>query len=108
RHMLMAALGFAVGRGARAGAAPAQPATPVNFDVPAGACDCHTHVFGDPARFAFAATRSYTPDALRQLGASARGVAVIDDTTPDTALDEMHRAGIRGIRLNLETGGVTD
>ena len=20
-----------------------QPATPVNFDVPPGACDCHTH-----------------------------------------------------------------
>ena len=26
-----------------------QPATPVNFEVPAGACDCHTHIHGDPA-----------------------------------------------------------
>jgi hypothetical protein len=28
-----------------------QPATSVNFDVPAGACDCHTHIHGDPAEF---------------------------------------------------------
>jgi hypothetical protein len=24
-----------------------QPSMPVNFDVPAGACDCHTHIHGD-------------------------------------------------------------
>ena len=28
-----------------------QPATNVNFDVPAGACDCHTHIHGDPPNF---------------------------------------------------------
>jgi predicted TIM-barrel fold metal-dependent hydrolase len=121
-----------------------QPVTPVNFDVPPGACDCHTHIFGDPTRFAFTPRRTYTPepasvdemralhrslhtsrvvivqpsvygtdnactlDAIRQLGDNARGVAVIDEKTPASALDEMGRAGIRGIRLNLETGGVTD
>lgn len=47
-------------------------------------------------------------DAMKQLGSRARGVAVIDEKTPDSALDEMHRAGIRGIRLNLETAGQTD
>jgi predicted TIM-barrel fold metal-dependent hydrolase len=47
-------------------------------------------------------------DAMKQLGARARGVAVIDDKTPESALDEMDRAGIRGIRLNLETAGQTD
>jgi predicted TIM-barrel fold metal-dependent hydrolase len=46
---------------------------------------------------------SCTIDAVRQLGASARGVAVIDKTTPRTALEEMNAAGIRGVRLNLET-----
>ncbi len=46
--------------------------------------------------------------AMKQLGARARGVAVIDEKTPDSALDEMDRAGIRGIRLNLETSGQTD
>ena len=39
-----------------------QPSTPVNFDVPAGSCDCHTHVFGDPRRFPFATSRTYTPE----------------------------------------------
>lgn len=125
-------------------ATASQPVTPVSFAVPPGACDCHTHIFGDSARFPFAPTRSYTPepasvdevralhralhttrvvivqpsvygtnnactlDAIRQLAPAARGVAVIDDTTPESTLDEMGRAGIRGIRLNLETGGVTD
>ncbi|PAY05606.1 hydrolase [Bradyrhizobium sp. UFLA03-84] len=40
----------------------AQPSTPVNFDVPAGACDCHTHIHGDPAKFPFFAGRVYTPE----------------------------------------------
>ncbi len=49
------------------GAAPilataAQPRTPVNFKVPAGACDCHTHIVGDPAKFPFADPRPYTPE----------------------------------------------
>jgi predicted TIM-barrel fold metal-dependent hydrolase len=121
-----------------------QPSTPVNFDVPAGACDCHTHVFGDPRRFPLAATRTYTPeqasvaemralhralhtgrvvivnpsiygadnactlDGIKQLGSIARGIAVIDEKTPEAALDEMDHAGIRGIRVNLETSGLSD
>ncbi len=47
-------------------------------------------------------------DGLAQLGSSARGVAVIDDKTPDSSLDGMDRAGVRGIRINLETAGQTD
>jgi predicted TIM-barrel fold metal-dependent hydrolase len=39
----------------------AQPATAVDFDVPADACDCHTHIFGDPRAFPFFAGRVYTP-----------------------------------------------
>jgi len=121
-----------------------QPATPVDFDVPAGACDCHTHIFGDSRRFSFTPSRAYTPetasieemralhrtlhtdrvvivqpsvygtdnactlDAIKQLGSDARGVAVIDDKTPDAALDKMARGGIRGIRVNLEAAGLTD
>jgi len=43
--------------------APAsQPATPVNFKVPSGACDCHTHIFCDPQRFAYWSGRTYTPE----------------------------------------------
>jgi len=51
---------------------------------------------------------SCTVDGLRQLGARARGVAVIDDKTSDADLDAMGKAGIRGIRLNLATSGITD
>ena len=124
-------------------ASASQPSTPVNFDVPEGACDCHVHTF-DPQHFPFSPSRPYTPepvsveelrslhkalhmdrvivvqttvygtdnsgalDAMKQLGSRARGVAVIDLKIPDSALDEMDRAGIRGIRLNLETAGQTD
>jgi predicted TIM-barrel fold metal-dependent hydrolase len=113
--------------------------TAVDFDIPPGACDCHTHVFGDPAVFPFATDRVYTPpsasveellelqqelrldrvvvvqpsvygtdnsctvDAVRRMGARARGVAVIDKGTSRAALEEMASAGIRGVRLNLET-----
>jgi predicted TIM-barrel fold metal-dependent hydrolase len=38
-----------------------EPRTPVNFKVPAGACDCHTHIF-DPGRFPYAASRPYSPE----------------------------------------------
>jgi predicted TIM-barrel fold metal-dependent hydrolase len=40
----------------------AQPSTPVNFDVPAGACDCHTHIHADPEKFPFYSGRVYTPE----------------------------------------------
>ena len=51
---------------------------------------------------------SCTLDGMRTLGAMARGVAVIDDKTTDAQLDAMGKAGIRGIRLNLATAGITD
>jgi predicted TIM-barrel fold metal-dependent hydrolase len=47
-------------------------------------------------------------DSIREFGAGARGVAVIDDKTTDTSLDEMHRGGVRGIRLSLGNQGVTE
>jgi predicted TIM-barrel fold metal-dependent hydrolase len=39
--------------------------------------------------------------SLRELGNRARGVATIDETTTAASLDEMHRAGVRGVRLSL-------
>jgi predicted TIM-barrel fold metal-dependent hydrolase len=121
-----------------------QPSTAVAFDVPAGACDCHTHIHGDPARFPFFPGRVYTPAlalpeemtalhralrvervvivtpsvygtdnsatlyGMRARGATARGVAVIDDATPEAQLDAMDQAGVRGIRINLATAGIDD
>jgi predicted TIM-barrel fold metal-dependent hydrolase len=52
---------------------------------------------------------SCTLDGMQRLGPQrARGVAVIDAKTTAAALKEMHAAGIRGVRVNLETGGETD
>jgi predicted TIM-barrel fold metal-dependent hydrolase len=39
-----------------------QPATRVNFSVPPNACDCHTHIFGDPKQFPLWPGRGYTPE----------------------------------------------
>ena len=122
----------------------AQPATAVDFAVPDGACDCHTHIHGDPAKYPFFAGRVYTPElalpeemaalhkalhmqrvvivtpsiygtdnastlyGMKARGNDARGVAVIDDKTTEVELDAMGQAGIRGIRLNLATSGISD
>ena len=47
-------------------------------------------------------------DALTQLGDNARGVAVIDLKTPDAALRDMDKKGVRGVRINLESAGNRD
>jgi predicted TIM-barrel fold metal-dependent hydrolase len=122
----------------------AQPTTAVDFDVPPGACDCLTHIFGDPAEFPMSPARTYTPppasiaeiqalqralhftrvvivqptiygtdntctlDAIRRLGEGARGMAVVDERTPTSELEEMERSGIRGLRINMETIGQAD
>lgn len=47
-------------------------------------------------------------DALKQMGPSARGVAVVDRTITDAELARMHKAGVRGIRFNIATGATND
>ena len=145
RAMLLGAItAGAAMQTAKAWAKASQPATPVNFVVPAGTCDCHTHIFGEPERFPFFPGRVYTPETalpdemaalhrslhiarvvivtpsvygtdnaatlygIKARGAEARGVAVIDEKTPESELDAMHGAGVRGIRINLATAGVSD
>jgi predicted TIM-barrel fold metal-dependent hydrolase len=145
RDVLLASLAAGVAMNTKtAFAKAAQPATAVNFEVPAGAVDCHTHIHADPEKYPFFAGRVYTPElaspeemaalhkalhiqrvvivtpsvygpdnsatlfGMKARGADARGVAVIDDKTSDADLDAMGQAGIRGIRLNLATGGVSD
>jgi predicted TIM-barrel fold metal-dependent hydrolase len=139
----------AIAAGALSGAGsafaePSQPATPVNFPVPPGACDCHTHIHGDPASFPWFEGRVYTPElaspeemkalhsalhmqrvvivtpsvygtdnsatlfGMKARGKDARGVAVIGPKNTDAELDAMQQAGIRGVRVNLATGGVND
>jgi predicted TIM-barrel fold metal-dependent hydrolase len=38
--------------------------TPVNFELPRHACDCHTHVYADPKTFPLAPDRVYTPEVV--------------------------------------------
>src|SRR6202171_2095502 len=145
RNLLLASIAAGVALPNRTALAKAaQPMTPVNFEIPPGACDCHTHIHGDTTKFPFFAGRVYTPElaspeemsalhkalhiervvivtpsvygtdnsstlyGMMARGATARGVAVIDDKTPEGDLDAMNKAGFRGIRLNLATGGVND
>jgi predicted TIM-barrel fold metal-dependent hydrolase len=42
-----------------------QPATAVNFDVPAHACDSHTHYYGDPQKFPPAPEHLSTPEGMQ-------------------------------------------
>jgi hypothetical protein len=54
REVLVGAIAFGASMRARTAHAKAsQPATPVNFKVPAGACDCLTHIYDDPKKFPF-------------------------------------------------------
>ena len=60
REVLIGTSALALSRAAFAKAS--QPATAVNFAVPPNACDTHTHIFGDPAKFPFWSGRVYTPE----------------------------------------------
>jgi D-galactarolactone isomerase len=111
-----------------AGSAAAQLA------APAGACDCHMHIY-DAARFpparpasrmqadagvvdyrrlqgrigthrvvivtpaVYATDNAVTLDAIAELGAGARGVAVVHPGVSDAELRRLDAGGIRGIRF---------
>src|SRR4051812_11851247 len=121
--------------------------TPPAFDVPAGACDCHVHIFGPYERYPLVDDRVYMPglasvedlvglqralhlervvivqaspqgtnnkcliDSLRELnrtGRAARGVAVVEPSTSEAELQAMHDAGVRALRVNLQSYGTQD
>jgi predicted TIM-barrel fold metal-dependent hydrolase len=63
RDLLLASVAAGVAMQNRAAFAKAsQPTTKVNFEVPAHACDCHTHIHL-PEKFPFYDGRVYTPEA---------------------------------------------
>lgn len=47
-------------------------------------------------------------DSLDRLDGAGRGVVVIDDSFSKESLRDMHRRGVRGARVNLETVGNSD
>jgi predicted TIM-barrel fold metal-dependent hydrolase len=47
-------------------------------------------------------------DALAELGASARGVAVVTPTASQQLLRDLDAKGVRGVRINLESAGNRD
>lgn len=49
----------------------------------------------------YATDNSATLDGIRRLGKRARGVAVIDNDASDLDIEQLHLAGVRGIRINL-------
>lgn len=55
----------------------------------------------------YATDNRVTLDAIAQLGANARGVAVIHPTITDAQLDILARGGIRGIRFSLSANPTT-
>lgn len=112
---------------------------------PAGATDCHAHVFGPQDRFPYLPQAAYIPpdalttdyvamlknngcdrgvlvqpsvygtdnscmvDALRSGLHQLRGIAVVAADVSDRELEDLHSAGVRGVRINLasETEGLT-
>ena len=50
---------------------------------------------------------SCTLDAMAKIGASARGVAVVDASVTDAELKQLHDLGVHGIRFNLVQSGAT-
>jgi len=112
---------------------------------PAGATDCHAHVFGPQQKFPYVANAAYIPpdaltadyvamlknngcdrgvlvqpsvygtdnsamvDALRSGLHTLRGIAVVAADISDRELEDLHAAGVRGVRINLAsaTEGLT-
>lgn len=122
--------------------AAANPAPrPARFRPPAGAVDCHFHVFGPEDRFPYWPGRIYTPpdaplsayghmletlgltagvivqpsvygadnrrtlDALDAPGPVMRAVVAAEPGIGDADLADLHRRGVRGVRVNIAAGG---
>lgn len=121
-----------------------QPATPVNFEIPPHACDCHTHSYGDPQKFPLSPQHVNTPEGtvpeemsalhralhiervvivtpsaygtdnsstiygMKARGPNARGIAVVNDKTPDSEFESLSKAGFRGARIISGFSGPND
>ena len=58
------------------------------------------HVFVQPS--AYGRDNACMLDAMRELGpAKCRGIVDVDEHAPDIALERLHAAGVRGVRVNV-------
>jgi predicted TIM-barrel fold metal-dependent hydrolase len=64
------------------------------------------NVIVQPSAYGF--DNACTLDALKQMGAAARAVVVIDPAIGDGELKAMNALGVRGIRFNIATGAAKD
>ena len=88
-----------------------------SFVMPKGACDCHAHIFGDPAHYPYKAVRRYTPSAAtvddyrRMLKALGLDRAVIVQTGifhgNDVTYDVLNESGGQWRGIALLDGSVT-
>lgn len=110
--------------------------------LPAGACDCHVHFYGDVREYPSRADAGLAPqqgsaadymvlmqrlglervvavqsilygfdngcmlDGMTQIGAGARGIAVVAADTSDAKLSVLDHRGVRGARAFMLPGGV--
>jgi predicted TIM-barrel fold metal-dependent hydrolase len=107
RDLLLASIAAGVAVQNRAALAKAaQPTTPVNFDVPAGACDCHTHIHL-PEKYPFFAGRVYTPEPAspEEMAALHKALHIerVVIVTPSVYGTD-NRATLEGIKFRGPTG----
>lgn len=88
------------------GVAHSQP----DFPLPAGACDCHVHVFGPPARYPLLPDRVYMPSLASvqdlvglQKALRLERVVIVQASPQGSDNTCLTDAGIRALRVNLQS-----
>src|SRR5512134_3426193 len=57
------------------------------------------YVFVQPS--AYGRDNACMLDAMREVGAKCRGIVDIDENAPDAEIERLNRAGVRGVRVNV-------
>jgi predicted TIM-barrel fold metal-dependent hydrolase len=57
------------------------------------------YVFVQPS--AYGRDNACMLDAMREMGAKCRGIVDIDENAPDAEIERLNRAGVRGVRVNV-------
>lgn len=90
----------------RAGAShPSQPGTLAHYREVQKQLGLTRTVIVAPS--GYGADNSCTLGAMAKLGDDARGVAIVDPAAPDTDLERLTKAGMRGIRYHMRGGVLT-